>query len=127
MDMSRFDRKFRAVMAGRGFRVSEWRESIMQFERFRARNAVSDAKQSGIWANKFEDRSRECKVLANGARLNADIEVMPLSARLRCFKNLHLDGGSRLIDRRFDELPRGLCQLSDMLECELPEPDLLTL
>ena len=31
------------------------------------------------------------------------------------------------IESKFDELLRGLCQPSDALECELPDPDLLTL
>jgi hypothetical protein len=48
IDIRRLERRFRAVMAGRGFRVNEWSESIMQFDRFSARKAVSDAKQSGI-------------------------------------------------------------------------------
>ena len=99
----------------------------MQLERFKARRAVSEAKQSGICEKRFDDRSREWSVLARGARLAADIEVRPLSARLRCLRNLHFDDGSMPIDSRFEELPRGLCQPSDMLECELPDPDLLTL
>jgi hypothetical protein len=99
----------------------------MQLERFKARNAVREAKQSGICEKRFEDRSREWRVLANGARLAAEIEVRLLSARLRCFKNLHFEEGNMPIDSRLDELPRGLCQPSDILECELPDPDLLTL
>jgi hypothetical protein len=125
--MSRFDRRFKAVIAGRGFLVKEWRESIMQLDRLSARNAVKDARQSGICENRFAERSRECKVLANGARLAADIDVRLLSARLRCFKNLHFDVGMMPIDKRLDELPRDPCQPSDILECELPDPDLLNL
>jgi hypothetical protein len=125
--MSRFDRRFKAVMAGRGFRVNEWSESIMQCDRFSALNAVSEARQSGIWEKRFDDRSKECNVLAKGARLLADMDVRLLSARLRCLRNLHFDGGKIPIDRRFEELPRGLCQLSDRLEWELEDPDLFTL
>jgi hypothetical protein len=44
------------------------------------------------------------------------MDVRLLSARLRCLRNLHFDGGKIPIDRRFEELPRGLCQLSDRLE-----------
>ena len=65
--------------------------------------------------------------MASGARLAAAIDVRPLSARLRCLRNLHFDDGNMPTVSRFDELPRGFCQDSDMLECELPEPDLLTL
>lgn len=88
----------------------------MQFDKLRARSAVKEARQSGIWEKRFDDRSRECNVLANGARLDADMDVRPLSARLRCFKNLHLDEGNIPIDSRFEELLLGLCHPSDMLE-----------
>ena len=88
----------------------------MQLERFSARKAVREAKQSGTCVNKFEDRSREWRVLANGARLAADMEVRPLSAMLRCLRNLHLEDGKIPMESKFDELPRGLCQPSDMLE-----------
>jgi len=127
IDIKRFDRRFRAVMAGRGFRVREWRESIIQFERLRARRAVREARQSGICAKRLEERSRECKVLARGTRLFGDMDVRLLSAKLRCLRKRHLDEGSMPMARRLDELPRGLCHPSDMLECELPDPDLLTL
>jgi len=122
----RFERRLRAVMAGSGFRVKECSASIMQLERFRALRAVREAKQSGIWVNKFSDRSRECKVFTSGAKLVADIDVRELSARLRCFRNLHLVLGN-MPASKFEVLPRGLVQLSDMLECELPDPDRLTL
>lgn len=114
-------------MAGKGHLVSECNDSIMQLERLRALKAVKEAKQSGIWTNRLEDKSREWRVLANGARLVAEMEVRPLSARLRCFKNLHFEDGKIPIDNKLEELPRGLFQLSDILEAELPDPDLLTL
>lgn len=98
----------------------------MQLERLRARSAVRDARQSGICAKRFEERSRECSVLARGARPAADTDVKPLSAKLRCLRNLHFEDGSIPAARRFDEL-RELCHPSERLECELPEPDLLTL
>jgi hypothetical protein len=66
-------------------------------------------------------------VLANGAKLDAEIEVIPLSARLRCLRNLHFDNGSIPIESRFEELPLVLCHPSDMLEWELPDPDRFTL
>jgi hypothetical protein len=55
-------------------------------------------------------------VFANGAKLEAEIEVIPLSARLRCLRNLHFDDGSIPIESRFEELPLELCHPSDMLE-----------
>jgi len=88
----------------------------MQLERLRARSAVNEAKQSGICENKFDERSSECNVLASGVKLVIDIEVSPLSARLKCLRNLHFEDGRIPIDNRFDELPRGLCQLSDILD-----------
>src|SRR4051812_45917299 len=100
---------------------------MMELERVSAVKGVREERQSGICVKRFEDRSRECRVFANGARLLADMDVKLLSARLRCFKNLHFDDGKMLIERRLDELPRGLCQPSDTLECELEDPDLLTL
>ena len=103
-------------MAGSGFLVSEWRESIMQLDRLSARSEVSDARQSGICAKRFDERSREWRVFAKGVRLAADIEVRPLSARLRCLRNLHFEDGKMPMERRFEELPRGLCQFSDILE-----------
>ena len=88
----------------------------MQLERLRARRAVSDARQSGICTKRFDERSREWRVFARGAKLAADIEVRPLSARLRCLRNLHFEEGKTPMERRFEELPRGLCQFSDILE-----------
>ena len=61
-------------------------------------------------------------MLAKGTRLAAEMEVMELSARLKCFKNRHLDEGSTPVASKFELLPRGFH--SDMLEFELPEPDL---
>src|SRR3569833_1325732 len=127
MDWSRLARRFRAVMAGSGFRVRECRESIMQWDRFRARRAVRLARLSGICVKRLDDRSRECSVLDRGPRLLAGMAVSALSARLRCFRNLHLDAGRMPMARRLDALPRGLCHESDRLEWELPDPDRLTL
>lgn len=113
-------------MAGSGLRVKECSASIIQLERFNALRAVRDAKQSGICVNRFADKSSECKVLTSGAKLVAEIAVNELSAKLRCFKNLHLVLGN-IPASKFEELPLGLVQLSDMLECELPDPDRFTL
>jgi len=99
----------------------------MQFERFKARSAVSEDKQSGICANKFDDKSSECNVFARGTKLEAEIEVIELSARLRCLRKRHLDEGSTPVVRRLELLPRELYQVSEPLECELPDPDRLTL
>jgi hypothetical protein len=121
------DLKFNAVIAGRGFLVRECNELIIQLERFRALSAVKEARQSGICWKRFEDRSREWRVLANGAKLASDIDVRPLSARLRYLRNLHFEDGMMPIESRFEELPLELCQPSEALECELPDPDLFTL
>jgi hypothetical protein len=99
----------------------------MQLDRLSARNAVSEARQSGICENKFDERSSECSVFAKGTKLVPDIDVRPLSARLRCFRKRHLEDGNIPIDSKFEELPRGLCHPSDMLEWELPDPDRLIL
>jgi len=77
----------------------------MQFERLRARNAVSVARESGTSVNRFEERSSECKTFASGARLAAAMEVSELSDRLRCLRNLHFDAGTIPMLKRFDELP----------------------
>ena len=48
-------------------------------------------------------------MFVKGDKLDAVSVVMPLSARLRCRKNRHLDIGSMPIeDSRFNELPRGV-------------------
>jgi hypothetical protein len=107
IEIKRFDRKFSAVIAGSGLRVRECNESIMQFERFKARNAVSDARQSGISEKRFADKSNECRVLAKGIRLFADIDVSELSARLRCLRKRHFDDGSTLASK-LELLPRKL-------------------
>jgi hypothetical protein len=108
IDARRFDLKFKAVMAGSGLRVKECKESIIQLERLRARNAVSDARQSGICEKRFADKSNEWRVLARGAKLSADIDVSELSARLRCLRKRHLDDGSAPVARRLELLPRRL-------------------
>jgi hypothetical protein len=106
-------------MAGKGFLPRECIDSIMQFDKFRARSDVSDARLSGISVKRFADRSNDCKVLANGAKLEAEILVNALSARLRCLRNLHLDDGKNPNERRFDVLFRGV--LDRTLDPELPE------
>jgi hypothetical protein len=114
-------------MAGSGFRVRECRESIMQWDRFRARKAVRVARLSGICVNRLEDRSIEWSVLASGERLLAGMAVNELSAKLKCFKNRHFEAGRMPMASRPVELARGWCQESDRLECELPEPERRTL
>jgi hypothetical protein len=118
-DVSRLERRFRVVMAGRGFRPRECRLSIMQLERFSARRHVRVAKLSGISVKRFADRSSDCKVLTRGARLVVEMLVRALSAKLRCLKNLHLVEGNHPSDNRLEELPRGVVDRT--LEPELPD------
>jgi hypothetical protein len=75
----------------------------------------------------LEERSIEWRVLASGERLLAGMAVNELSAKLRCFKNRHFEAGRMPIASKLEELPRGWCQESDRLECELPEPERRTL
>jgi hypothetical protein len=91
----------------------------MQLERFSARREVSVARLSGISVKRLVERSRDCSVFANGAMLLAVMWVRALSARLRCLKNLHLVDGNQPMDKRFEELPRGVVDRT--LEPELPE------
>ena len=105
IEVRRFPRRFNAVIAGKGFRDKECSESIMQFERFRALSDVRVARQSGTCVKRFEERSRECKVSANGARLAAVMNVSELSGKPRCLKNRHFEDGNGPVRRRFEELP----------------------
>jgi hypothetical protein len=91
----------------------------MQLDRLSARRLVNDARLSGISVKRFVERSRDCKVLVSGARLDAVMCVRALSARLRCRRKRHLVDGNHPSDRRFEELPRGV--LDCTLELELPE------
>ena len=93
------------MIAGRGFLERECNESIIQFERFNARNAVKVAKQSGISEKWLAERSNEWSESARGARPDDDKAVRELSARLKCLKNLHFDAGNIPAKRTFDELP----------------------
>lgn len=79
-------------MAGKGLRESECSESIMQWDRFRDLRATSEARLSGTSVKRFQERSRECKVFATGARLATLTLVRELSVRLRCLRNRHLKG-----------------------------------
>jgi len=93
-------------MAGSGFRVRELRESIMQWERFRARRAVKVARLSGIWVKRLEDKSREYRVLERGAKLVEGMDVIELSAKLKWRRKRHLEEGRIPIAKRLLELPR---------------------
>ena len=84
------------------------------------------ARQSGTSLKRFDDRSSECTEFPSGARLEALIDVRALSARLKCFKNLHFEAG-RKPSKRFEELPLRSGPLECVLEFELPEPDRFTL
>lgn len=107
-ETKRLERRFSVVIAGSGFLPKECSDSIMQCERFSARRDVNEAKLSGISVKRFADRSNDCRVLANGARLAVDMLVKALSARLRCLKNLHLFDGNHAEDKRLDVLLRGV-------------------
>jgi hypothetical protein len=111
-------------MAGSGFLDRECRESTMQLDRFKALRDTSDAKLSGTSVKRFEDRSRECRVLATGARLVKLISVNALSARLRCLRNRHFEDGRNPLASRFEVLPFR-CGPELSLELELPDPDRL--
>lgn len=68
---------------------------------------------------RLEDKSNDCKVLASGDKLPVATEVNPLSARLKCRRNLHFDMGKMPNPSRFEELPRGVFVRA--LEAELPD------
>lgn len=118
-DESRFDRRFRVVIAGKGLRTSECKLSIMQLDKLSARRFVSEARLSGISVNRFKDRSRDKSVPDSGARLCAVIEVSPLSLKLRWRKKRHFDAGRMPRVSRFDVLVFGV--LEWMLDPELPD------
>jgi hypothetical protein len=65
----------------------------MQFDKSRDTSLVSDAKLSGISLKRFEERFRDLRVLAIGAKLFAEMAVMELSARERYFSLCHFEGG----------------------------------
>jgi hypothetical protein len=97
----------------------------MQLDRFSALKAVKDARLSGTSVKRLEDMSKECSVFASGARLSKLRDVRELSARLRCRKNLHFEGGNTVIDNKFEALPLRCGPTDWSLEFELPDPDLL--
>jgi hypothetical protein len=76
----------------------------MQFDRFNALKATKVARLSGTSVKRLVDRSKECNVFATGARPMAETEVRELSARPKCLRNRHLDGG-RTVASKFEELP----------------------
>jgi hypothetical protein len=91
----------------------------MQLDRFSARRQVRLARLSGISANRFAERSRDCSVFVKGVRLAAEILVRALSAKLKCLKNRHLVVGNQPRESRLEELPLGVVERT--LELELPE------
>ena len=114
-------------MAGRGLRVSECSESIMQCERLSARRAVRVATLSGICVKRLVDKSSEFRVFARGAKLVAGITVNELSAKLKCFKNRHFEAGSAPVALVLNVPCLELCHESDRLDWELPDPERRTL
>jgi hypothetical protein len=107
------------VMAGKGLRVKECKLSIMQLDRFRARKQDNVDRLSGISVKRLADKSSDCRVFANGARLVDEMLVRALSARLKCLRNRHLVGGNQPNDKRLDELPPGVVDRT--LDAELPD------
>jgi hypothetical protein len=105
-------------MAGSGLRVRECSESIMQCDRLSARKAVKVARLSGTWLKRFEDKSREKRVLDRGAKLVEGIDVMALSAKLKCLRKRHLEAGKIPMERRLPplDLEWWWCHDSDKLE-----------
>jgi hypothetical protein len=69
-----------------------------------ALRATREAKLSGISVKRFAERSRECRLLATGAKAAAVTEVRELSGRPKWRRNRHFDGG-RTPEGRLDELP----------------------
>jgi hypothetical protein len=59
IEASRFPRRLRDVMAGKGLRVSECRESIILPDKFKARRLVNIERQSGIELKRLLDRSSD--------------------------------------------------------------------
>lgn len=92
----------------------------MQCDKLRALNATSDATPSGISVKRLEDRSRELRVLATGARLAAETDVREFSGRPRCRRNRHFEG-ERTSASRFVELPFR-CPVEVSLDSELADP-----
>ena len=88
-----------------GWRVRECRDSIIQNDTFRARRAIRLVKPTGISVNRFEDMSNECRVFANGARLEDANDVSELSAILRCRRKRHFEAGRMPTQVRFDDIP----------------------
>jgi len=77
------------------------------------------ARLSGISVKRLAERSNDCNVFANGARLAAEMVFNALSAKLRCRRNRHFVAGNQPSDRRLEELPLGVADRT--LEPELPE------
>jgi hypothetical protein len=91
----------------------------MQLDRLSARKHDNVARLSGISVNRFAERSRDCKVFARGTRLDAEMLVSALSAKLKCLRNLHFVEGNHPNDSKFEELPLGVVDRT--LELELPD------
>jgi hypothetical protein len=94
----------------------------MQFDKSRETSLVSEARLSGISLKRFEDRFRERRVPATGARLFAEIVVMELSASDRYFSLCHFEAGKIFRLRRLELLSLRCAWIEYSLEYELPEP-----
>jgi len=90
--------------AGKGNFDSDCRDPIKQFDKSSDPSLVSDARPSGISVKRLEERFRDRRVVATGAKLCADIEVNELSARDKYFSLCHLEAGRMFILRRFEAL-----------------------
>jgi hypothetical protein len=62
-------------------------------ERFKARKLESVDRDSGMDLNRLQERSSDDSEFANGIREAADIVSKLLSAKDRCFRNLHFVAG----------------------------------
>jgi hypothetical protein len=95
-DERRLPRRLSEVMAGKGVRVSECRESIMLPDKFKARRLVKIERLSGIAVNKLLERSSEVNDPASGTNADAEMYGSALSDNDKCRKNLHFDGGNAI-------------------------------
>lgn len=97
----------------------------MLLDMLSAFNAVRLFSPSGIETKRFCERSRETREFASGRSDSADIVVRELSARHRCFKNLHLFEGNcpKLGMLIVEDAKLGCCIVEVALEWLLPEPE----
>jgi hypothetical protein len=103
-DCSLFDRSLIVVIAGRGDLDRDCSDSIIQFDKSSEVNRVSDARLSGISANRLDDRFNDLRLFATGPKLFAGRLVRELSASDRYLSRCHFEEGSTFMLRRFEAL-----------------------